>query len=269
MLLGACDTVPVLSPAVGAGTGPWPNEPPGLTTLSDYGFDDPIPVTGNLTVPVGTSGWSVYANPVGNGSHALDPDAPFSPPDVYQVEYPKGFVGGAAPATLEYDFSPRPRELYSGFWWKPSDPFQGHSSNVNKIVFVMTPTQQSSDGALDLLYFDMVRGPWRIFCQNDLLAGGGPTAGALLTGNVTQTNVALGQWHRIEIYLQYSTGANADGVVQWWVDGQLNGSYTNLKMVQDGGFKDVQFSPTWGGGSQDTKAENDYFWFDHVHLSGR
>ncbi|HYU00593.1 MAG TPA: hypothetical protein VEK85_09470, partial [Gemmatimonadales bacterium] len=76
-----------------------------------------------------------------------------------------------------------------------------------------------------------------------------------------------GQWHRIEIYVKYSTGSNADGMVKWWVDGQLNGQYTNLKMVQDGGFNRVSFSPTYGGAGGDAKSQADYFWFDHTHLS--
>ena len=114
----------------------------------------------------------------------------------------------------------------------------------------------------------MVPNPWRILCQNDLYLGGGPTAGALMQGNVATTTVALGQWHRIEIYVKYSTGSNADGIVKWWVDGQLNGSYSNLKMVQDGGFDHIQFSPTYGGaGTGETKTENDFFWFDHTHVS--
>ena len=248
-------------------SGSWPDEPSGFTTLSDYGFTDSIPIAGNNLIPLGTSGWGVEWNPVGNGSQTFDSGAPFSPPDEYQVEYPIGFAESSAPSTLEYDFSTRTPEFYWGFWWKPSNPFQSHSSGVNKIAFIFTPEQSSSTG-MDLLYFDLVPNPWRILCQNDLYLGGGPTAGALMQGNVATTTVALGQWHRIEIYVKYSTGSNADGIVKWWVDGQLNGSYSNLKMVQDGGFDHIQFSPTYGGaGTGETKTENDFFWFDHTHVS--
>src|SRR2546426_8499363 len=59
--------------------------------------------------------------------------------------------------------SPPLTELYWGFWWKPSNPFQSHSSGVNKIAFIWTPS-----GSTDLLYFDLSPNPWRIRCMNDL-----------------------------------------------------------------------------------------------------
>jgi hypothetical protein len=242
-------------------SGSWPHEPSGFSLISDYGFGDPVPVSYN-PLGLGTSGWNVQWNSLGNGSGISDPGAPFSAPGVYQVKYPTGFADGTAPSTVEYDFASRPTELYWGFWWKPSNPFQSDASGVNKIAFVFTPS-----GNTDLLYFDLSPNPWRIRCMDDLYAGGGPDAGKRDEPNVATTVIALGQWHRIEIYVKYSTGSNADGIVQWWVDGVLNGSYSNLKMVQDGGFNHVQLSPTYGGNGGDVKSETDYFWFDHTHLS--
>jgi hypothetical protein len=40
-------------------------------------------------------------------------------------------------------------------------------------------------------------------------------------------------------------------------------------MVQDGGFNRLQFAPTYGGNTGDTKKQNDYFWYDHVRVSRR
>src|SRR6266516_288544 len=254
-------TVIVTKPAP---RGTWPNEPSGLTLISDYGFDAVIPATYD-PLQLGTSGWRVRWNPVGDGSRIVDPAELFSPPGVYQVRYPVGFGEGSSPSTLEYDFASRPTELYWCFWWKPSNPFQSHSSGVNKIAFIWTPS-----GSTDLLYFDLSPNPWRIRCMNDLIAGGGPDAGKRDEPNVTTTVITLGQWHRIEIHAKYSTGSNADGTVRWWVDGVLNGNYTNLKMLQDGGFDHIQFGVTFGGaGTGETKTETDYYWFDHVRVSGR
>jgi hypothetical protein len=133
---------------------------------------------------------------------------------------------------------------------------------VNKIAFIWTPS-----GTTDLLYFDLSPNPWRIRGMDDLIAGGGPDAGKRNEPNVTTTVITLGQWHRIEIYVKYSTGTSANGILKWWVDGVLNGNYTNLKMVQDGGFDHVQFAPTYGGNTGAVKTENDYYWYDHVRLS--
>lgn len=244
---------------------PWPNEPPNFVVISDYGFDDSVPATPD-GVPLGQSQWWVQWNPFGNGSRAADAGAPVSPPRVYQVKYPTGFVSGLAPSTLQYNLpAPYARELYWGFWWKPSNPFQSDGSGVNKIAFIWTQT--SVGNSADLLYFSLTPGPWRIECVNDLIAGGGPSAGRRLDPNVDTTIVSLGAWHRIELYTKYSTSDSANGVVRWWVNGQLNGEYTNLKMVQDSGYRYVQFAPTYGGNSGDVKLQTDYFWFDHTHLS--
>jgi len=249
-------------PAV-VGGGQWPNEPQGFVPISDYGFDDTIPATDNA-VPLGTSRWHVQWNPVGNGVRIADRGAPLSPPAVYQVKYPVGFVDGSAPSTVEFPLSPPLTELYWGFWWKPSNPFQSHRSGVNKIAFIWTPS-----GSTDLLYFDLSPNPWRIRCMNDLYTGHGPSAGARLEPNITRTVITLGEWHRIEVHVRYSTRDQADGILKWWVDGVLNGVYADLKMTQDGGFDHVSFSPTFGGNERDRKRQTDYYWFDHTHISRR
>jgi hypothetical protein len=50
------------------------------------------------------------------------------------------------------------------------------------------------------------------------------------------------------------------------LDGELQGSYTDLQMPADAGFVEYDFSPTWGGAGG-AKTETDFFWFDHVHIS--
>jgi hypothetical protein len=253
--------VTVQAPAPPSGS--WPNQPSGIPVITDYGFDDPIPVTSN-GVELGTSGWQAQWNTVGNGSLSLDPGAPLSPTPVYQIKYPVGFPESSAPSTVEYRFDRGPTEMYWAFWWKPSSPFQSHRSGVNKLAFIWSSTHP------DHIYFDLGPNPWRIRAMNNLHDGGGPLAGDRLEPNVNTTVITLGEWHRIEIYVKYSTGSDADGVIKWWVDGVLNGSFSNLKMVQDGGFSHVAFSPTYGGaGAGDVKTQDDYYWFDHVRISGR
>ena len=243
---------------------PWPNEPPQFELISDYGFDDPIAVTPD-ELPLGGSSWFVQRNPLGNGSQVTDSAAPLSAPSVYQVTYPIGFLSGLTPSTLQYYLIPGRRELYWGFWWKPSDPFQSDGSGVNKIVFLWTQTFTSS--STDLMYFDLSPNPWRVRAMNDLIVGNGPTAGQRLEPNVDTTEIALGEWHRIEIHAKYSEGSAANGVLLWWVDGRLNGAYHNLKMAPDDGFRYLQIAPTFGGNTGELKLQTDHYWFDHVRVS--
>ncbi len=244
--------------------GTWPNEPASFTPFSDYDFGDVVPARNNGD-PLGSTGWEVWRNTAALGTRTSDPTAPLSGPNVFQFQYPVGFPSGSDPAMLECNFASQLTELYWGFWWKPSDPFQSDASGVNKIAFLWTPTVGTY--GTDLLYFDLSPGPWRIRAMDNLATGAGPAAGQRREPNVNTTVVTLGRWHRIEIHVKYSTGSAANGILRWWLDGVLNGHYTDLKMVADGGFDQIQFAPTYGGNTADRKRHNDYYWIDHVRLS--
>jgi hypothetical protein len=243
--------VTVLPPPPLGGT--WPNEPAGFTLVNDYDLGrDPIPATYNA-IYLGLSGWDVQWNPVGNGSAIADGGAPFSPPAVYQVRYPAGFAGGSAPSTLALTFPGR-SELYFGYWWKPSTPWQGHSSGINKISFCIAGNFSND------IIVSMRAIPG---------AGSGPpfhvqlyVNGTYLTNNVNDPTVTLGAWHRIEVYLNEATNA-----ARLWLDGVPLSDHTSVGLVAVP-FDLFELSPTWGG-IGDTKTETDYYWYDHVHLSGQ
>lgn len=229
-------------------SGAWTNEPSGFTTISDNPFNA---LTGN--------GWDIVYNTNGYATIAADPSAPASAPSVLQMMYPAGFQGGVAPAT-EYYSHASAKEVFAGFWWKPSNPWQNHpGSNVNKIAFWFTPTAGSS---LDIQMYGPA--PYYLHVVTEF-----PVGSFRLTPNVTATPVALGQWHKIEWYVKYSTtGTSGDGIVKWWLDGVLQGYYTNLQMPDDAGFNTFDMSPTWGG-VDGVKTETDYYWYDQVHISHR
>jgi hypothetical protein len=235
----------VAGPAPGA---VWPNEPAGFTTFMNQPFDA---LTGQ--------GWNVNYNEAGRVSIINDPTAPSSPSGVAQFRYPIGYTGGGAPGLLYYTH-PAYKDVYAGFWWKPSNPWQNHpGSNVNKIGFWYTPTWGSS---VDIQMYGPAPYVLHVVAQF-------PTGTIRMVPNVTTTPVALGQWHRIELHFKYASAAGAsDGVVEFWMDGVLQGRYTNVRTPGDAGFNEFQLSPTWGG-LDGTKTENDYYQFDHVKLSRR
>jgi hypothetical protein len=225
--------------------GTWPNEPLGFTPISDQPF--------NLLTSLG---WILE---FGTASLGVDPAAPLSPPSVMQVLYPIGFAGGSAPGTVTRAFS-GVRQLYVGIWWKASNPWQGHNSNVNKIQYVFT----NASGSIFMAMYGSPAGPWelRVFPQFNT------SNGQWLTPNVSNVPVTVGVWHRLEWLLVDNTTTNPpNGIVRWWMDGTLIGDYGNVAFPQEAlGY--VKLAPVWGGVG-DTKAELDFFWYDHVHLSGR
>jgi len=90
-----------------------------------------------------------------------------------------------------------------------------------------------------------------------------------LAPNVTATPVALGRWHLIEWTVRYSTTPTSrDGATKWWLDGVLQGVYTDLQMPPDPGIIEYQFAPTWGG-LGDSKAETGCYWYESAHISRR
>ena len=241
-------TVTALPPPPGG----WPNEPSGLSVWSDYGFGTAIPVTSSDVPLTDGSGWSSIYNGNGLGSIGTDLAAPASPPAVFQLKYPVGFTGGSSPSTLYHNL-PNVNQVYAGFWWKPSNPWQGHASNVNKIAFLFP----GNNGDMYLAMYGPPGGPYQLRVLPEF--PGLPVA--WYVPNVTQVAVALGQWHRIEWWVDRTAG-----VVRWWMDGQLIGDYSGVAFPS-GGFSLFEFSSTWGG-IGDSKTETDYYWFDHVHLSG-
>lgn len=241
---------PVPTPSAG---GAWPNEPSGMTVLTDWSMDQAVPTTGDVAI-AGSSGWRVVYETTpgaarGRAEPTTDPAAPISPPNVYDFVFPAGMVEGYAPATVYYRLAAR--EVYVAFWWKASSPFD-LGPNGNKIAFLFNGGGSQGgqqflilrhDGLLHVLPEYRGDFQWR-------------------TPNVNATPVALATWHLIEWYVQLSTGT-----LKWWLDGVLQGQHTDVR--NDVAFDMFQISPTFGGNTGARKRQTDHFWFDHLRLSVR
>jgi hypothetical protein len=203
-----------------------------------------------------TNGWKIAGRPE-DATIVSDPTAPTGAGSVLQITYPAGFAAGSAPATAYYDFSPLAREVFVGMWWEPSPNWQGHSSGVNKIQFLMP----SSGTDMYMAMYGSPGGPYQI-----RVIAQWPESPDWFKPNAADVPIQLGQWHRLEWYVRYESAYGAaDGVVRWWVDGQLVGNYTNVRFPNDRGFIEHQLSPTWGGMGE-TKNHTDWFRFDHVSV---
>src|ERR1041385_2141558 len=97
----------------------WTQHPAGFTAGADWGLE-----------ALSGRGWSIN-NPQGYATVIAEPGAPLSPPSVGQWRSPAGFARGQAPATMYHALPPSFTEGFVGVWWKPSEPWQGHPSQVN------------------------------------------------------------------------------------------------------------------------------------------
>ncbi len=228
--------------------GAWPNEPQGWAVVNDYDMSG-----------LNAGRWlNVYASDITGGGFSVTSDAtaPASPPGVWQFAYPAGFTGsGLAPATEYFTMTPA-SALYVGFWWKPSNPWQGHSTGVNKLMFLFTGDPRTLSGNMTIQMFGFGNGPFKT-----RMVGEGFEDVSYAENAGSTSPLTLGVWHRIEILMNAPTGA-----LRWWVDGKLIGSYSGVPYPAAGFFQ-LEFSPTWGGVAGSAKGENDFFWFDHVHVS--
>jgi hypothetical protein len=231
----------------------WANEPSGHTLVSDYAFNDDIPVTSADVAIPGGSGWNSVYNGSGYMTRGSVAGGPLSPTNVLQFVYPTGFPGSMGPATA---WRPLPglRRAYVGQWWKVSNPWQGHVSGVNKIGYLFT----SGQGSMFLAMYGPPGGPYelRVFPQFST------SQDVWLVPNVAHVPVTLGVWHKLEWLVEYD-----GGVVKWWMDGQLLGSYTGVPMPSVG-LSEYHLDPVWGGCCDPGKTETDYYWFDHIRISG-
>jgi hypothetical protein len=237
----------------------WPNEPNGANVLTDWTFNS-----------IAGSGWNTTG---GDIMITNDSTAPLSPGNVLQFRYPIGFTAGIAPGRVFFSLGGERREVYLGFWWKPSYPWQQEvNSGTSKIDFLI------SNGPADM--FSGMMGPqggphylvtgleFPSISNGHLPGTSGDNPGhRTIIPNVAYTQLTLGQWHRIEKYIKYSTTKTSrDGILRIWIDGVLNVNHTSVNYDTDWPFVEFNLSPTWGG-MNNKKTQTDYYWFDHVHLS--
>jgi len=249
MILIVASVVPV---GFAEASSSWPNEPVGSTAMTDFPLDAK---QGN--------GWlAVY--PAG-GNIVSDSSAPGSPPNVLQYGRSSGTVGNAS--NTYYDFSPK-NELYFGFWWKPSSPFTGWSTNQNK--FAIVKNQPSAH--FYLLMVGQQGGPFQFAVQLDYFTGNahlgsgyGDNPGPWnLFANRGNPTVKLGAWHRVEMYIKNSSSPTSrNGIMRWWMDGVLLGDYNQVNYP--GPFWEFMLAPVWDMGIALPSPE--YHSYDHVHIS--
>jgi uncharacterized protein YjdB len=221
----------------------WTTDASSWPLLSDNPFD-----------LVSALGW--YMSEAGP-SIALDPTAPASASNVLQFTYPAGLAGGGGEGLVAHGLGDT-RHVYGGYWAKSSANWQGHASNVNKMAFLYA---NGGAGDMYLCFYGPPGGPYEVRTALQFI---GADSRTWLTPNVANVPYTVGVWHRVEWMVDMGTAGSANGIVKFWLDGTLIGSYNNV-LFPSTSFTEFQFAPTWGG-IGDFKQHTDYLWLDHVIL---
>lgn len=238
------------------GAGDWTNEPEGSTVLIDCGFDTPT-CGGRLFDPYGTVQWTL--------SVQQDNTAPFSPSSVLRstMDYKQRVGGTQLSISSQSDL----KEIYAGFWWRTNPEFSGNAVGNNKTFFIRGRSHQNGvfmwkkpQGTSESRLF------WTTQLPYNLNQCGGADIDQCFA-NVKDVPLVPGTWYKIETYFKASSCPTCrDGVVRWWINGQLAGNYLNFAYGPD--VSEWVWSETWDGFTNGNGfTSNPSHFIDHLHIS--
>lgn len=235
---------------------PWPqsaqaqltqNEPAGSTKLGECDFSS-------------SKNCGVFQGYYGGGFLSNLPDAPYSPTGVYYDQLaPGASTGNGYGLALT---GPQNRELYVSFYWKMGPGYIGGATGT-KLFFMRgagaTPECNTNGffGISGTDGIDQRNYPYYMFfgMNTGSLVGknkGNPTCNDWTQGDACPPNASKvplyeNVWYHVEAYVRASSsiGAN-DGIIRWWIDGNLVGDVTNYN-YGCGNVNEFLFDHTWDG----------------------
>lgn len=241
------------------------NEPAGFTPLTDRGFNS-----------ITEDGWGLVAasGSVTNLSVVTDTTAPHSPPNVGRVRYPVGFAGGGEPCNAYRQALGRKLYFCKSFMF--SSNWQGHPTLTNKIMHYHLDSNSKnkiftlgygsgSDPLLPAFGLQGLASSYNFNAQGG--AGGTQATGWCLPNQGKPAQLTRGKYATWEAVMDLGTPGNADGSIQWWIDGVLVGSYVNIPLVvTTNSYTQLEWAPTWGGVGSNIASEQ-YQSIDHYYAS--
>jgi hypothetical protein len=233
------DLTPLPGPSAGAPALPAFNDQPWSTLTGD--------------------GWSYLRRTASKDSDiVVDATAPASAPEALRIVFTTDMAPDSEPG-VHWIRLPGVREVHVAWLVKWSRNWTCSPAGCGKIAFLRT----EGEGNAYINYGDFGRGghPRAIAVDTQWA----PYGERVWPANRAATAVTPGRWYRMEWYLRHpSAPAAADGVMQWWVDGALNGDYTDVRFPP-GGFVQFELAPTL----QHPPPAEQYMYLDHVRISVR
>ncbi len=243
----------------------WTNEPVGSAVLLDCGFTHPT-CSGVLQDPYNTANTMPSPPSANSLSVVTDGTAPLSPSAVLRSQ--GNYITGSGGTELHYYAPLNIREVYVGFWWRTNPEFTGNQVNANKTFFIRG-TQGGQNG---VFYLRTNPGqPKFLYWSTQLPYNLNQCFGAPdqdhCYPNVTTTAITPGTWYKVEVYMKASTCPTCrDGAVRWWINGVLNGNYSNFAYGPL--VNEWVWSETWdGAGNGAGFTSNPAHFIDHLHIS--
>lgn len=236
----------------------WPNEPAGGTIMLDHPFSAIL--------------GSGMTNPYNAGSIATDSSAPYSPVSVYRSSISAGSNTGGT--ELHWYASSPQKEMCVGKWWRTNPEFEGRPQG-NKTFFMRGPGTGSVGTYNGVFLFNnqsLSNGTGRmiwIFNTGNLDNShitGSTDPGVPLFANVSDDTLRVGVWTKLYACIRGSTSnISRDGIIKWWINDRLVGSYSNINYAP-AGLNEWVWSETWDGTANFTVSVMWSHFLDHLRI---
>jgi hypothetical protein len=209
----------------------------------------PDPVTGMTSnetpssdqfwvAPTG-KGWS-YLRRAGSKDDKVVTDAtpPFAEKAVLQIVFTPDMRPDTEPG-VHWISLPRVGEVHAEWWIKLSPNWTSSPAGGGKMTFLWAAPDGQGQVYTGLFG---AREPHHVAVNTEWM----PYGQQIWEPNVKKTPIYYNRWYRIGWHVKWPTKPGGhDGLLRWWVDGTLDGSYTSVRFPMRGvGFHQFEFAPT-------------------------
>ena len=183
------------------------------------------------------TGWSYLRRSGSKDDDVVtDDSAPFGTADILRIIFTPDMRRDSEPG-VHWRLLPNSQEVYAEWWMKLSSNWKPGPSGGGKIAFIW-----NREG-LGQMYSGLygTAEPHHIGINTEWA----PYGQKIWDANVARTPIFYDRWYRIGWYAKWPSKPGGNGVVRWWVDGALEGNYTDVvfpKGVE--GFFQFDFAPT-------------------------
>lgn len=229
--------------------GAWTHEPSGFTAIEDLGWED------------GALGDYLLYNRSADKPITVEniTGSPLGETKALQIGYMTGSVGGGGTeARWDIPAGQQRYEMYVGYYVQVNPEWQGHSSGINKMIWL----DDGTGSTFSSMWYEMYgsgSAPLGFYVVGE--EAGYPPQG--LVPPEQREYFTRGVWHKVEIYQKQGQ----PGVIRVWIDDVPVIDRSDVP-TRNAPIRAVAISGIWGGVG-DAKQHVDYMRFDRVHVSVR
>lgn len=222
------------------------NVPAGFTRLTDQPWDSIISL-----------GWNYLRRAASKDSIIInDPTGPQSPPNALRLIFTPDMGTDNEPGVHWHPLG-LVRELFWDYRIRISAGWHASPAGATKMTYCMASSSNLWTGLLHPNVYPETDGaptfgpPYKVGIRTEWIP-------RYYFPNHPWTPVNPGEWAHIECYAKL--GSAGDGILRWWVNGNLNGEYLDVPNTPAAGFSEFQIAPT----VQQPPPIEQYMDFDHM-----